>query len=264
MLLPHMQLRKLWLRRVLRDYPLYDPPHKVEERLLSRDKATENFDYFMRVRQERLTHFQNWLRRNFGVTLTLEEKSVKALNRWGNRYAGLLFVTGPDGYPTDSYFTYNPSWTGENAGNNALFDMGIALGEIIIANCPKLRWHVDPISALLPRTAKRHKQTPGFSFQRPVLTGFDDPVGTVHPLHHVWSFAFHMLVNFTTFKGIARHYDKPRAFRQLVEDELLNSFNAVLRGYRNGDRDDLRKHMPPEEYLKFVDSDEFEEEGDRK
>ena len=39
MLLPHMWLRKFYLRRALRDYPLYDPPHKVEEYLLSREQA---------------------------------------------------------------------------------------------------------------------------------------------------------------------------------------------------------------------------------
>lgn len=42
--LPQAYLRRLWLRRALRDYPLYDPPHKVEERLLSKAKAKENFD----------------------------------------------------------------------------------------------------------------------------------------------------------------------------------------------------------------------------
>jgi hypothetical protein len=260
MLLPHMQLRKLWLRRALRDYPLYDPPHKVEERLLSRDKATENFDYFMRVRQERRAFFENWLRRYFSVALTPDEKGVGRLNRWGNKYAGLLFVVGPDGDPADAYFTYSPPWTGENAGYNALFDMGIALGEIIIANCPKLRWDVDPISAILPRTAKQLKQAPGMSFQRPVLTGFDDPTGNAHPLHNVWGFAFHMLVSLATFKGMARLYHQPRAFRRLVEDELLNTFNAVLRGYRNDDPDSLRKYMPAEEYLKFIDSEEADDD----
>lgn len=157
MLLPHMQLRKLWLRWAGRRYPLYDPPHKIEERLLSRDKATENFDYFMRVRKERRTYFEGWLRRNFGVALTPDMKGVAKLTCWLNRYGGLLLVVGPDGNPTDTYFTYNPPWVGPNAGYNILFDAGIAFGEIMIANCPKLRWDVDPISAVLPGTAKQHK-----------------------------------------------------------------------------------------------------------
>src|ERR1700730_18045000 len=84
MLLPQMWLRKSWLRRALRDYPLYDPPHKVEEYLLSREQAFENFDYFMRVRQQRAAYFQRWLRRYFRVAITPDENGVKALNRWGN------------------------------------------------------------------------------------------------------------------------------------------------------------------------------------
>ncbi len=65
MLLPQVSLRREWLRRALRDYPLYDPPHKIEERLLSKEEALENFDYFMRVRQQRLSYFENWLRQRF-------------------------------------------------------------------------------------------------------------------------------------------------------------------------------------------------------
>src|SRR5205823_4133759 len=119
-----------------------------------KEKARENFDYFMRVRQQRLAFFQDWLRRYFRVAVTLDQSGMMALNHWGNKYAGLLLVKGPLGHPNDSYFKYDPPWTGENAGHNVLFDMGIALGEAIIANCPKLHWDADPVSAILPRTAK--------------------------------------------------------------------------------------------------------------
>ncbi len=171
MLLPQAWLRKHWLRRALREYPRYNPPHKVEERLLTKEKATENFDYFMRVRQQRLAYFRGWLYRNFLVAITLDEKGVRALNRWGNKYAGLLLDQGPGGDPTDSYFTYDPPWTGKNAGYNVIFDMGIMLGEATIASCPKLRWDVDPISEILPRTPRQRKREAGMSYQRPELTG---------------------------------------------------------------------------------------------
>jgi len=104
MILPQIWLRKRWLERALRDYPLYDPPHKVEERMLSKEKATENFEYFMGVRLQRLAYLQGWLREHFGVKVTLDQKGMRALNDWGNKYAGLLLVTGPDGHPTASYF----------------------------------------------------------------------------------------------------------------------------------------------------------------
>jgi len=258
MLLPQAWLRKRWLARALRDYPLYDPPHKVEERLLTRERATENFDYFMRVRPQRLAYFRGWLRRNFGVTITLDEKGVKALGRWGNKYAGLLLNEGPGGNPTDSYFTYDPPWTGEYAGNNVIFDMGITLGEAMIASCPNLRWDVDPISAILPRTARQLKREAGMSFQRPTLTGFDDPVSGKDPLHDAYEFACQMMDNMTTFEGIHRIYGRPLGIRRLVVDELLNNFKATLRAYPAGDPYKLRGQMDPEEYLKFIDSESEE------
>lgn len=108
-LLPQMVVRKFWLRRALRGYPLYDPPHKVEERLLSEELAANNFAYFMRVRLDRMAYFQDWLRRYFLVTLTPDTKGVRALSRWGNKYARLLLNVGPTGHPTDSYFTSDRS-----------------------------------------------------------------------------------------------------------------------------------------------------------
>ena len=65
MILPQVRLRKLRLERALREYPLYDPPHKVDERLLPREKAAENFDYFMRMRLDRVRYFCGWLKRYF-------------------------------------------------------------------------------------------------------------------------------------------------------------------------------------------------------
>jgi hypothetical protein len=58
MILPQAWLRRMGLRRASRDYPLYDPRHKIEERLLTKEKATENFDYSVRARLQRLAYLQ--------------------------------------------------------------------------------------------------------------------------------------------------------------------------------------------------------------
>jgi hypothetical protein len=261
MLLPHMWLRKLWLKRALRDYPLYDPPHKIEERLLSKEKAAENFDYFMGVRQRRVAYFRDWLRRYFWVSVSPDEKGVRALNRWGNKYAGILLVLGPDGHPTLSYVTYDPPWTGNYAGYNVLFDMGIVFGEFLIANCPKLHWDFDPISAILPRRAKMLKRTPGMGFQRPRLTGFDAPISEAIPLHNVEEFAYLMMRNLTTFEGLSSLYSEPRGMRRNVTDQLVNIFRETLRHYPAGDPFKLREQIGPDEYLKFIDL-EYEDEDD--
>jgi hypothetical protein len=165
MLLPQVRVRKFWLARAMIGYSLYDPPHKVEESLLSKEKARENFDYFMRVRQQRLSFFRNWLLRYFRVRITLDESGMRALNRWCNKYAGLLLSGDQPGRRIYPYFTYDPQWSGGNVGYNLLFDVGIAFGEIIIGMCPKLHWELEPTASLLPRTAKMLKGSPGMSFQ---------------------------------------------------------------------------------------------------
>jgi hypothetical protein len=261
MILPQTWLRKRLLRRAFRDYPLYDPPHKVEERLLPKEKAAGNFDYFMQVRQQRLAYLQSWLRRHFGVTVTLDEKGMRALSRWGNKYAGLFIVQKPEVHRAGSYFNYDPPWTGDNAGYNVLFDMGIALGEAIIVSCPKLRWDFDPISAILPREASRLKRTPGVSFQRPMLTGYDNPVFGNAPLHDVWGFAHQMMIYMLTFRGFNRFHALHRNMRRLIRDEFLNHFKTALKYYPEGDPHKLRGQVAPEHYLKFMD-DLLEEEDE--
>jgi hypothetical protein len=238
-------LRRFRLRRALRGYPLYDPPHKVEERLLSKAEAAENFDYFMRVRKQRMADFLGWLQRHFGIIVTLDRTGVKVLCRWGQDYAGLLLLPGSIGDPKGAYFTYDPPWAGENAGLNVLFDMGITLGEAIIANCPKLRWDFDPISALLPRTGEWLKQTPGTSFQRPELTGFDDAITRKMPLLYVSGFADEMAQNFYR----RMHPDQ----RWYVAEFLVVIFDEALRDYPAGDPYYLREPLAQEDYLALTD-----------
>jgi hypothetical protein len=258
MLLPQVWLRKLWLQRALRDYPLYDPPHKVEERLLAREQALENFDYFMHVRHQRVAYFRDWLRSYFGVTITPDAKGIKALNRWGNKYAGLLLYERKPSEPTHSYFTYDPPWTGKNAGCNALFDMGVTMGEFIIANCPKLYWAVDPTQELLPRTTRKLKREPGSSFQKPKLAGSDNPTWTAVPLHDAEMFAWQMQRNMTTFEGMQRFCRRHKADRALVRESFLSKFESTLKYYPAFDPNMLRNEMSSGEYLQIIDSQDEE------
>ncbi|MBN3792227.1 hypothetical protein [Burkholderia sp. Ac-20353] len=254
-------MRKQWLRRALRDYPVYDPPHKLEERLLSKERAAENFDYFMSVRLRRLEHLRGWLRRFFRVELTLDRNGVQRLNRWANKYAGLLLVTGPNGYPTNTYFDYQPSWIDDDTGCNVVFDMGIAIGESMIAQCPKLYWDMDPISAILPRMARSMKNESGTSFQRATITGFENPATWKAPLHDIYIFSAEMQLYVMTFKGIRRLRRKPRSLRREKLGTILSGFDAGVRAYANPRRDEQRKFMSNAEYFKLIDS-QYDGEGE--
>jgi len=242
------------LRRALEAYPLYDPPHKVEERLLSEELAVENFHYFMGVRLDRVAYVRDWLRQKFGYKVTLDEKGIRALSVWGNKYAGLLLKLRADGYPTSSYFTYDPPWTDENVGHNVLFDLGITLGEAILANCPKLRWQLEP-SHLLPQTSRMLKRTSGMSFQRPQIGGYTNPVYRITPLHQVYMFAFDMLTNTTSVEGIKSFLQQPRFQRRLCLEQSVNFYLGALKEYPEGDPAGLLREMGTEAYLKLSDDE---------
>lgn len=134
-----------------------------------------------------------------------------------------------------------------------LFDMGIALGEAIIANCPKLHWDVDPVSAILPRQARILKRTPGMSFQRPMLTGYENPVFRKIPLHDVYTFAAQMMRYMLTLDGRKRLGALRRDDRRLISDQFSNDYKAALTAYLADDADSLRAQIAPEDYLKLID-----------
>jgi hypothetical protein len=232
MLLPLMWLRKKKLDRLLKDYPLYDPPHKVEERLLPKEKAQENFDYFMRVRKERVAFFSRWLKDEFGVAIGPTQRGVEALNRWMFRYGGLLL---PNRTVEKSYFTYDPPWRGEGAGCNVVFDVGIAFGEFLIANCPNLRWDMDPISALRPNEARILKREFGSSFWRPELTGFENPHWGVNPLHDTYLYAT-QLEDVVTFAGMKKlHACYTPGSWDILYTSLVTNFSRKIEEYEAGD-----------------------------
>ena len=232
MLLPQMWLRKRKLETLLKDYPLYDPPHKVEERVLPKEQAQQNFEYFMDVREQRAVYFTKSLKNQFDIEIAATPRGVEALDLWMFQYGGLLL---PNEMVEVSYFTYDPPWRGTAVGCNALFDTGIVFGEFLIANCPKLRWEMDPISALRPNAARVLKRELGSGFQRPELTGFQNPHWRACPLHELWTFA-HQLAAITTISGLWN-------YRSAVGDRntenlrhcLALIFTTKIREYQAGD-----------------------------
>jgi hypothetical protein len=250
------------LERALRRYPLYDPPNKAEERLLSKELAVENFDYFMRVRHQRMAALLDLLWQFSGVAVTSDQAGVVALNRWFTEHADFLLISESNGDPRRPYLTYDPPWTGKHAGLNLLFDIGITWGEIVIANCPKLRWDMDPISAVLPRTGKWLKETPNTCFQRPELTGFDDPITRKRPLVYAYTTARAMKGNL--YPALAP------AEQRFISEHLPSAFDRTIQQYPAGDP--CYEHaesglLAPEDYLELTnkagldDADEVVAQG---
>ena len=80
MLIPRFWLHHWRTKRALVGYPIYEVPHKREECTLSEAEIQENYSYFMRVRLERLAHFQSWLKRKFQVDAPVNGDGLRAVN----------------------------------------------------------------------------------------------------------------------------------------------------------------------------------------
>jgi hypothetical protein len=154
-----------------------------------------------------------------------------------------------------SYFAYDPPWTNGNVGLNMVFDIGIMLGEATIAKCPKLRWDVDPFSAVLPNEAKLLKKTPGMSFRRPLIVGFDNPLYRIIPLHDVYMFAVSMMRKTTTVEGMRSFRRLHRYDQRLIQEALLNTFKSTIEAYPEGDPVGIRRELGSEEYLKALEDE---------
>jgi hypothetical protein len=218
------------LEPLLAEYPLYDPPHKVEERVLPKEQAQENFDYFLRVRQERVAFLTTWLRAHFGVTLTPDQQGVAAMNKWMVQYGGLLL---PNETVSNSYFSYDPPWTGEGAGCNVLFDLATTFGEFLIANCPNLHWEMGPIpDGFTKREFASYKTDFGSGFQRPVLTGFKLRRWHIGPHHYFWMYASKLRRVMTSAQS-QKFFGPSGVYRNEFIHQLDSEFAQRLDQYRN-------------------------------
>ena len=172
MLLPQMWYGKLWLQWALKDYPIYDPPHKVEERVLSKEQALKNFDYFMRVRQQRVESFRWWLRRYFWTVTQADENGVRALDRWAVSYAGLLL---PNREVESGYYSYDPPWTEREPDAMFYSTWGLRLASLSSPIAQSFDGISTRFQQFAPNEARALKREFGTGFQRPMLTGFNNP-----------------------------------------------------------------------------------------
>jgi hypothetical protein len=156
---PLVERRQLILR-ALADYPAYDPPHRqgpnflrrppdrseVEHEILLRQflkRADENFRYFLEQRAARMTALSEFLMK-FDVKMELDDAGLASVSAWCPGHLGLLVANPRDDKTHQIFFQVLQPWTGQWRGLNVIFDLGIFLGEALIARSPNLRWGYHP------------------------------------------------------------------------------------------------------------------------
>lgn len=165
MIHPRYWIKHAVARHALRGYPLYDVPHKRPERVMTEAEAQGNFDYFMNVRVGRLAYFTDWMRKNFAVKATLDGDGIVAVSDWADNYAGGL-IREDGRVPLEVWATYAPIWAEAHAGFNVMIDIGIFLGEYLIAKRPHLGWEIYRGHEIEPTTFDSDQ------FMKPCLGGF--------------------------------------------------------------------------------------------
>lgn len=138
-------------------------PHKQAERILDESGVQENFQYFMRVRLERLAFFQKWLERNFKVEATINGDGIIAVNQWVEGYGGALVPDIVD--YLNVFASYQPRWEGNYIGFNIMIDIGIFLGEYLSSKRAQLYWDIYRGHEVEPATYK------SAGYLRPHLAG---------------------------------------------------------------------------------------------
>ncbi len=258
MFTPVVWLRRRWLAKAMLGYPVYDPPHRSEERLLSREDAIQNFNYFMQHKDDRTTHFRKWLKKYFGINITDDQMGFRNLNSWAVSYSGLLY---PMGGSPDPFIDYNTYWEGDFIGCNVLYDFGITVGQLTILNCPGLSWAFDPTAELLPKTAAMLRREWGSGFQQPYLIGGRNPAWSYAPIHNAGQFALRMMRIQTNPKSRAKFRHEPKRMKAMTLNLLVNQFQSAMNYVSASYEDKLRfSKMSDEEYLNFVDSDTVRDE----
>jgi hypothetical protein len=160
---PPMRHFRHWLgearfkRRLAAGYPVYDPPHRGVEMLMTEKDARENYDFFLAQKAGRVENLRRFLA-PFGVSLDFTEQTKAALDHWLAAYAAFLYVheTG------SSFLTRNPEWTDARLSLNVIFDLAIFLGDFAVHESPMLRWEMDVLKQ--PGRTRRDDE-----FQRPIL-----------------------------------------------------------------------------------------------
>lgn len=118
----------------------------------------------MEVKADRLSFFQNWLRRNFAVNATLDRDGVLALESWIQNYGGGLISNVETS--REIFEHYNPHWSGKYSGYNVIVDIAIYLGEYLIYKRPRLFWSINK------GELNEEGKVIGNNLYRPIITGF--------------------------------------------------------------------------------------------
>lgn len=162
---------KNWVEKTIRDrsrrseiesalgaYPIYNPPHRQSPNFLRMKNADptahtlyieeftqrsdENFRYFLDQKSFRIEALRGIIRwmdisNNF---FRFDDAELQSISQWNSCYAGLLMWRPSTRKSQQIFLSLSEPWSGRWRGFNVMFDIGIFMGEWIIAHNRKRKW----------------------------------------------------------------------------------------------------------------------------
>jgi len=130
------------LVKYLHGYPEYTPPYKQESIDLSVSQAKDNFEYFMKVKSDRIV-FISKLLSTFSLNINPEKvdrDSLLRLDEWAYQQWPAIY----DKYlARDGLFLFTFNNTKLLKIRSMLLDLSILLGECYLNLCPNSKWYLD-------------------------------------------------------------------------------------------------------------------------
>jgi hypothetical protein len=157
---------------LLHDYPVYEPPHRQGPGLPPQGSRQSDDEYHRNIREhvargeenlyrfrqvhrhERLEALRAFLSK-FDIEVYTDDAGLSAVSAWCPGNCGALVAYMRDDATRQAFFQLAP-WTGELRGLNVVFDLGVFMGECVIARNPKLHWKYVGIGSGYFITGFRH------------------------------------------------------------------------------------------------------------
>lgn len=123
----------------LADYVPYSPPEWNSDTKSLHDASAEYRAFFFDNRELRVETFSRFIAK-FSVAANFDEAGTRAVSAWCPLYADLLVDGLERDSVADTYYEFACPWTGTMIGLNVIFDLGIYIGECVLARNTKLKW----------------------------------------------------------------------------------------------------------------------------
>jgi hypothetical protein len=135
----HLTEQPQRVSEALLNYPPYEPPEWNPDTKSMGDANAEYRDFFLENRRHRLEALRQFLAK-FNVDLDVTDSGIMAISTWLPTFGDVLVDELRSDAVRSAFHGFESPWVGPLIGLNAVFDLGIYVGECFLSRNSQLRW----------------------------------------------------------------------------------------------------------------------------